>query len=103
VSADLEDDAIVYSHSESYQILCARCWRDPDVDHERHEKTEKHVVTGRIAAPPQLDPRHLLHQLDRAMETRGSCRIYSPELCETAGLHDRAETERRRFDMIKNN
>ncbi len=99
-SEDLEGDAVVYSHSENTVLLCASCWRSPDV-HHRHENTvEKHVVTGRIAAPANLDLRELLRQLDAAVAKREPCRIYAPDLCEAAGLPERAAIERRRFEMI---
>jgi tetratricopeptide (TPR) repeat protein len=97
---DLDRDAVVYSHAEKVAMLCATCWRDPDVDHSHHGSVEKHVVTGRIAAPPDFDPSELLRQLDLAMAKRESCRVYSPDLCEAAGLADRATFERRRFGMI---
>ena len=99
-SDDLERDAVVYSHSENYVLLCASCWRNPDVDHKHDDTVEKHVVTGRIAAPADFDPRQLLGQLDAAVAKREPCRIYAPDLCEAAGLADRAALERRRFEMI---
>ncbi|MGB5258523.1 MAG: hypothetical protein WBN07_02570 [Woeseiaceae bacterium] len=102
-SVDLDTDAIVYSHTESFQILCASCWRNPDLDHQEHEEVERHVVTGRIAAPPQITAADLLSQLDRAVESRKPCKIYSPSLCEAAGQIDRARFEKRRFDMLQNN
>lgn len=99
-SADLERDAIVYSHSENHVVMCAACWRDPEVDHSHEEKVEKRVVTGRIAAPPDLPPRDLLQQLDATMTKRAPCRLYVPALCDAAGFSDRAVFEQRRFDMI---
>ena len=99
-SVDLDLDAIVYSHTESFQILCASCWRNPNVDHEKHEEMERHVVSGRIAAPPQISASGLLSQLDRALDSRQPCKIYSPSLCEAAGQTDRARIEKRRFDML---
>lgn len=101
-SVDLDRDAIVYSHTESFQILCASCWRNPDLDHEKHEDVERHVVTGRIAAPSQILAAELLSQLDQTLENRKPCRIYSPGLCEAAGQIDRARFEKRRFDMLNN-
>ena len=101
-SADLVRDAVVYSHTEHFRLLCASCWRDPDLDHEEHEEMEKHVVTGRIAAPPDLAASDLLSQLDLALESRSPCRIYAPDLCEAAGQLDRGRFERRRFDMLGN-
>ena len=100
-SGDLEQDAIVYAHSENYQVLCASCWRDPELDHETHDREEKHVVTGRIAAPPQLTPADLLDQLDKALAKRGTCQLYAPDLCHAAGAYSRAAVERRRFDMLR--
>ncbi len=102
-SIDLDQDAIVYSHTESFQVICASCWRNPDLDHEEHERTEKHVVTGRIAAPPESDPSELLLKLDQAIGKREPCKIYSPSLCEAAGHVDRAKFETRRFNMLSNN
>jgi hypothetical protein len=61
---------------------------------------DKHVVTGRIAAPPDIEARELLHQIDKAMASREPCRIYIPDLCEAAGFPERASVERRRFEMI---
>jgi hypothetical protein len=99
-SRDLERDAIVYSHSENFVQLCESCWRSPDVDHKHDGTVEKHVVTGRIAAPADIDLRELVRQLDAAVAKRMPCRIYAPDLCEAAGLTDRVAFERRRFEMI---
>ena len=102
-SIDLDEDAIVYPHSENFQMLCANCWRDPEIDHEHRERIEKHVVIGRIAAPAALDPVRLLDQLDRATEKQGRCRIYAPDLCVAAGFKARATIDRRRFDLLTAN
>ncbi len=99
-SMDLPGDALIYSHTESYRELCSNCWRDPDVDHETHETIEHHVVTGRIAAPPDMDAADLLDRIDRAVEERDPCQLYSPDLCTAAGLEDRADMEQRRFGML---
>ena len=74
MSADLERDAIVYSHSENFVRLCASCWRNPDVNHRHEYEVDKHVVTGRIAAPADTDVRELLRQIDHAMAEREPCR-----------------------------
>ncbi len=100
-STDLERDAVIYSHTERFQVMCSSCWNDPDVDHEKHDNVEALVVTGRIAAPPDLEPAALLAQIDDAMAKRPPCRVFSPELCRAAGLNDRARIEQRRFDMLK--
>ncbi|MES2947558.1 MAG: prenyltransferase [Pseudomonadota bacterium] len=101
---DLGLDAIAYSHSENFQVLCASCWRDERLDHSHGTEQETHyVVRGRIAAPPDISPADLLQQLDAAMSKREPCRIYSPDLCEAVGLSDRAAVERRRYDMLAAN
>jgi hypothetical protein len=100
-SADLDRDSVVYSHTENFSYLCTSCWRDPSIDHVHDKTEEKHVVRGRIAAPPDIAPNELLRQLDVAMEKRAPCRIYAPDLCVAAGLADRAAIERRRFDMLQ--
>ena len=101
VSGALDDDAVVYVHTEQFVTLCQRCWRSEQTDHEQHSLREAHVVVGRVAAPPQLDPVELLRQLDQAVADRPSCKLYVPELCEVAGLPERADFERRRSGMIR--
>jgi tetratricopeptide (TPR) repeat protein len=100
VSAELNEDAVIYSHSESVQMLCANCWRDPDIDHDHHERVEKHVVAGRIAAPPDMAPARLLDLIDKAIEKRGRCQLYAPDLCAAAGLTARERIDRSRFALL---
>jgi hypothetical protein len=102
-SSGLEQDAVIYSHSENYRLLCANCWHDPDLDHENHETMEKNVVVGRIAAPGHVAPARLLDQLDKAIAKRGRCQLYAPDLCEAAGLSVRARVDGRRFDLLTRN
>lgn len=102
-SDELERDAVIYSHSESYSVLCAGCWRDETIDHAHKRSEEKHVVQGRIAAPPDTAPEELLRQIDAAMAARAPCCIYAPDLCDAAGLSERGAIERRRFNMLKQN
>jgi hypothetical protein len=99
-SQGLAADAVVYTHTEQYVVLCATCWRSEQTDHAKHEARDEHVVVGRIVAPPDIEPGELLRQLDDAIAARPPCRIYAPALCEAAGLHERGAVERRRFDMI---
>lgn len=47
-----------------------------------------------------MESRELLNQLDAAIVKRQPCRLYVPDLCEAAGLADRASVERRRFNMV---
>jgi hypothetical protein len=101
LTPDLDEDAIIYSHSESFTVMCASCWRDPDLNHDRHEGVEKHVVRGRIAAPPEMAPARLLDMIDKAIEKQaGSCQLYAPDLCAAAGLHERERIDRRRFALL---
>lgn len=100
VSGQLEGDAIIYSHSESYHILCAACWRNEAIDHEHKATEEKHVVTGRIAAAPDIAPDALLRQIDIALKDSPENRIFSPDLCRAAGQSDRVKIEARRYQML---
>jgi hypothetical protein len=102
-SIDLAEDTVTYPHSENFRLLCLNCWRDPDIDHETHESMEKHVVTGRIAAPGHVDPVQLLEQLDKAVAKRDRCQLYAPDLCKAAGLGTRASVDKRRFDLLTRN
>jgi hypothetical protein len=102
-SDDLPEDATIYAHSESFQLLCANCWRDPGLNHESHEGVQTHVVTGRIAAPGHLEPAQLLDQIDRAVAKRRRCHLYAPDLCAAAGLDARASVDKRRFDLLTQN
>lgn len=99
-STELDDDIVIYPHSENFRTLCSNCWNNPELDHEHHEESEKHVVTGRIAAPSGVTPSELLEQLDKTFERRRPCRIYVPELCQAAGRSERIEFEKRRFEML---
>lgn len=99
-SDELAADAEIYSHTEQFVVLCDKCWRTEETDHAEHQGRNEHVVVGRIVAPPDIEPGELLSQLDKAIAARSPCRIYTPELCEAAGLHERAAVEQRRFAMI---
>jgi hypothetical protein len=58
---------------------------------------------NRRAHERSVGPDDLLAQLDRAIATRTGCSLYAPDLCEAAGLRDRATVERRRFALLKDN
>ncbi len=100
ISSILDDDAVIYSHTENFKILCATCWRDEDTQHQHDETEEKHVVSGRIAAPPNVDPKKLLDQIDVAIRNEPQNRVFSPDLCRAAGFEHRAIIESRRFNML---
>jgi tetratricopeptide (TPR) repeat protein len=97
---DLDGDSVIYPHSEYMRQFCARCWRDPDVDHAHHEHVERRVVVGRIAAAPDVDPVQLLDQIDKALAKRSGCQLYIPDLCLAAGFQARASVAKRRFDLL---
>jgi len=103
ISAELDEDAVVYSHSESFRTLCANCWRDPDLDHDQHEEVSKHVVTGRIAAPPGIAPARLMDLIDGGIAKRERCHLYAPDLCAAAGLTARERIDRRRYALLTGN
>ena len=100
IDRQLDGDVAVYSHSENFVTLCSSCFRDPGVDHERHGADRHHVVTGRIAMPPDTDAGRLLDQLDAVLAELGNCRLYAPGLVEAAGATERLSVEQRRFDML---
>jgi len=100
ISSRLDDDAVIYSHSENIEILCAACWRNEETQHEHDRKEEKHIVSGRIAAPGNMDPKTLLDQIDAAVNNEPQNRVFSPSLCRAAGFDDRALIEGRRFQML---
>lgn len=100
LSRGLSADAIIYSHTESYSEICASCWRDPDIDHKQHDVERRHVVTGRIAAPPSINAQKLLEELDAALERDQGCRLYAPSLSIVAGETERVSVDQRRFDML---
>jgi hypothetical protein len=103
-NADLPGDTMIYPHSENFIRLCEKCWRNPDSDrrhrHSDRDAADTRIVTGKIAAAPDVDAGELLKQIDAAMAKREPCRVFSPELCTAAGLKDRAIFERRRFEML---
>jgi hypothetical protein len=64
---------------------------------------EKRVVTGRIAAPPDIAPARLLDLIDKGIEKRGTCQLYAPDLCSAAGQLARERIDRRRFALLTDN
>lgn len=102
ISDQLERDAVIYSHTENYSVLCSACWNDQTIDHEHKESEEKHVVTGRIAAPKEIKPTAILEKIDSVLKDTPESRIFSPDLCRAAGLEDRARIEERRYSLLCN-
>lgn len=102
ISEHLEKDAVIYSHSEQFSILCAGCWQDATIDHEHKTREKKHIVTGRIAVPPAVDPKDIVAKIDACLKDTPETRMFSPDLCRAAGLQDRARIEERRFNLLIN-
>ncbi len=103
INARLIGDAAVYSHTDNVRLLCNECWANPGKPHSHSNEDAKHVVAGKIAAPPDISADELLKQLDAGIKELSPCQLYAPELCRAAGLHERADVEQRRFDMLTNN
>ncbi len=103
IDRELDGDIAVYPHSENFVTLCSSCFRDPDIDHEQHGAEQHHVVTGRIAMPPDTDAGRLLDQLDALLAKSDSCRLYVPALAEAAGEPERSRVDQRRYDMLTQN
>jgi hypothetical protein len=101
LSKDLPDDAVLYVHTEQFVELCSSCWNDPDLDHADHHRAERHLVTGKLCAPPTLTAPELLAALDGALRGEPDVRIFVPDLAILAGDPERAAVERRRMTMIE--
>lgn len=102
ISEHLEKDAVIYSHTENFSILCSACWHNATIDHEHKKSEEKHVVTGRIAVPPGIDPKDILDKIDNILKDTPETRVFSPDLCRAASLEARARIEERRFKLLMN-
>lgn len=103
INARLAGDAAVYSHTDNVRFLCNECWTNPGTPHSHGNEDSKHIVTGKIAAPPSMSAGELLKQLDAGLRELNPCQLYTPDLCRAAGLHERADVEQRRFDILTNN
>jgi tetratricopeptide (TPR) repeat protein len=102
LSKQLPDDAILYVHTEQFQVLCNTCWEAGRVNHGGHKDVEHHVVTGKLCAPPDATPRALLDQLDTLVAAEaGAVQLLVPELAREVGDEARAEVETRRLGMIE--
>jgi hypothetical protein len=101
LSTGLSGEAIVYSHTESYNVLCLACWHNSAIDHQHEETLPRHVVRGRIAVPPDWAPKVLVEQIDALIAARPGCELYSPALYKAAGLPERAADEQRKFDLLR--
>lgn len=103
ISETLSQDAVVYVHTENYRVLCNTCWQDPDKDHEEHEAIKKNIVKGRIACPRDISAIELLAEIDKIIDAKLGCQIYSPQLCRQTGDENRAAVELKRYELIVEN
>lgn len=101
LSRSLSNDAVVYVHTEQFLQLCQSCWESPNVDHARHAPTTRHVVTGKLCAPPSMQATTLLAELDRAVHEHEGTNLFVPQLVRTTGDEKRAQIEERRLRMIE--
>jgi len=102
LSKQLLDDAVLYVHTEQFQVLCHTCWEAGQTKHDGHQDAEHHVVTGKLCAPPDAMPRTLLDQLDRLVAAEaGAVQLLVPDLARDVGDEARAEVEMRRLAMIE--
>jgi hypothetical protein len=100
LSRFLDSDSVIYSHTESFQVVCMECWKNPNPDHHHGEEKGFNVVRGRIAASPEVKAADLLSQIDGAISQIVGCRLFSPELCIAAGNREQAKFEERRFNEL---
>lgn len=101
LSKHLPDDAVLYVHSENYQVLCRSCWEAGQMNNAQHDDVEHHVVTGKLCAPPHTNPKELLELLDKLAREAGKVQLLVPELAREVGLDARADVEARRLAMIE--
>lgn len=100
LSAELPADAVVYSHTEQFVVLCRTCWEKGSSGHERHDEHEVGVVAGQIAAPPEVAPQQLLSRLEAAVAATEGVKVFCPGLLETAGELDRVEEAALRYEAL---
>jgi len=100
LSGQMPHDAVVYVHTEQVHSLCARCWEDPGNDHAAHQQFARHIVTGKICAPPELPAAELRRILDDLLGVEPAIKLYAPELTAAAGDASRAATERRFVEAL---
>lgn len=95
----LDEDVVIYVHSENVQIICTTCFNDEHIDRSVHSDENMQVVKGRIAAPPSLSASELLALID-GLIVNSECELYAPALCEAAGEHARLVEHQQKFDML---
>ncbi len=101
VSRAMDDEPLLYSHTENCYTFCACCWQNEDTDHShRHDPTEHDVVHGRIAVPPDVTAAEALARIDAAFARIEGAHLIAPDLARAAGQKDRARLEDMRFSEL---
>jgi hypothetical protein len=100
LSESLPGDAVLYSHSEQFVVLCAHCWGNEQIDHGAHRQERHHVVRGKVCLPPDVAPAALRDALDAALASADGVRVFAPDLSRIIGDDARADVEARRAQMI---
>lgn len=101
LSRSLPEDTVLYSHTEKFSVLCAKCWESDQTDHSAHRTAEHHVVRGMLCAPPSVAPARLREALDQAIAESPGIRVFVPDLSLLLGDSERAEVESRRMTMVE--
>ena len=97
---DFDDEAVIYVHTENVNIICSTCFNDAQLDREVKPASDNvQVVTGRIAAPPDMSAQSLLVQVTQAL-VNSECELYSPSLCEAAEDSDKAFEHQQKYDLL---
>ncbi|HMR05258.1 MAG TPA: hypothetical protein PKA88_05760 [Polyangiaceae bacterium] len=77
LSRHLPDDAVLYVHTEQFQVLCRSCWEAGRVNSDRHQEVEHRVVTGKLCAPPGVNAAALREHLDKLVADAGDIQCSS--------------------------
>jgi hypothetical protein len=101
LSRDLPEDTMLYSHTEKFVVLCAQCWDSETLDHAAHRTAKRHVVRGKLCAPPSVALGELRRTLDKVIAASAGIRVFVPALSELLGDHARANIEARRMTMVE--
>lgn len=96
VNDQLDNTALIYSHTENCYSFCAACMADDTKDHS-HDTQEHTVIHGRIAMSSDTTPTQLLAKIDTAYADIEGARLFAPDLVRAAGNPDRARLEDQRY------
>ena len=100
LSTELPDDSVLYVMTEQVTRMCRSCYMGEDHDHGHQERDDRHIVKGKLCAPPDVAPADLLARIDDGLGKAPGVRLFIPDLADEAGHPDRAAVERRRIAMM---